>query len=293
MTRTWEPGYPVDERGPRVPKLDPSDPVGDFEMRAARVIARSTGVRVVLQDDGSQRSIPDIRIEYTDRPWAQVEVVVDLQREYGAMWREVVRRQQQLPAPDLSRYWWVTTSGTANISTMHRSVFPHLRSLEERALLFEVAVDDEALLRWAADPDVERLLTAGVVGLASRRLKPDELGQVQLIPQGASAGYFLDWDVITNWIDETLASDGIADVRQKLARSGSDERHIFLGVTYSSPGDVFMLLSSLERGLPPEPPALPTEITHLWLFNAQSPDRCLAWFPGIGWFDVASRWATP
>lgn len=64
-----------------------------------------------------------------------------------------------------------------------------------------------------------------------------------------------------------------------------------LGVSYSSPGEVFFALAIDERTLPSEAPALPAEITHLWLMNP-SGDRCIAWFPDRGWFDVARNWAT-
>ena len=34
---------------------------------AARVIARLTGERVVIQDDGSKAAMPDIQIDYVDK----------------------------------------------------------------------------------------------------------------------------------------------------------------------------------------------------------------------------------
>ncbi|MDH6119323.1 hypothetical protein ABH930_000565 [Kitasatospora sp. GAS204A] len=38
----------------------------DFEYTAGRVMAQLTGEHVILQDDGSSHSMPDIRIEYAD-----------------------------------------------------------------------------------------------------------------------------------------------------------------------------------------------------------------------------------
>lgn len=95
-----------------------------------------------------------------------------------------------------------------------------------------------------------------------------------------------------NWITQTLASPRLTDVRAKLARTNAYERHAFVGVTFTSPGEVFFALSVNEQTLPSEPPALPREITHLWLMNAPSLDRCLAWFPDRGWFDTMHHWAT-
>ena len=59
-------------------------PVGDFEGMAARVVARLTGERVVIQDDGSKPAMPDIRVDYDDKPAAYVEAVVDADPGVGA-----------------------------------------------------------------------------------------------------------------------------------------------------------------------------------------------------------------
>ncbi len=79
--------------------------------------------------------------------------------------------------------------------------------------------------------------------------------------------------------------------RRKLRAAGGDERHAFLGPTYSSPWEVFHALTFWADSLSPVPPQLPPEITHLWMMNPQSPDRCPAWSPELGWFDPSTRWA--
>ena len=90
-------GYPIDVRpAERVAHLQETV-VGDFEAAAARVVARLTGEPVALQDDGSQSSMPDIRIDYRDRPAAFVEVWTDVDPNYAAMYATLRRRQNQLP----------------------------------------------------------------------------------------------------------------------------------------------------------------------------------------------------
>lgn len=32
-------------------------------------------------------------------------------------------------------------------------------------------------------------------------------------------------------------------------------------------------------------PLLPQEFTHIWLIGDRISDRCLAWYPDLGWFD--------
>ena len=56
-------GYPIDlRRAARVRRLEQSY-FGDFEAQAGRVVARLTGERVLLQDDGSEDTMVDLRID--------------------------------------------------------------------------------------------------------------------------------------------------------------------------------------------------------------------------------------
>lgn len=116
-------GYPVDERGPRATYgPSPGHPFGDFEWKAGRVVARLTGERVVLQDDGSQPGMADIRIDYARRPVGYVEVTVDIEPAYAGMWAELAARgggglPWKAEILNLSRAWQVTLSGPASLTT--------------------------------------------------------------------------------------------------------------------------------------------------------------------------------
>ncbi|MGH9891533.1 MAG: hypothetical protein ACREA0_06025, partial [bacterium] len=117
-------------------------------------------------------------------------------------------------------------------------------------------------------------------------------GVVRMYPAGVVGPSVMQWEPLIEWIAQTVSSPRLADVQTKLARTEADERHAVLGVTFTSPGDVFFALSIEEQTLPSEPPGLPRGITHLWLMNASSPGRCIAWFPDRGWLDVRWHWAT-
>jgi hypothetical protein len=136
-------------------------------------------------------------------------------------------------------------------------------------------------------------LSQGVVRVSSRLCGSDEHGTILLLPHGISGPPTITWEPVLDWITRTTASKRMEDVRTKLAASEAEERHLFLGITYSSPSDVFFALKHEERSLPRQGPRLPREITHLWLMPAASPGRCIAWFPDRGWFDVSDHWATP
>jgi hypothetical protein len=68
----------------------------------------------------------------------------------------------------------------------------------------------------------------------------------------------------------------------KLARSRADERHLFIPLHDTAlPAGVFSELMFKET-LPPDPPAVPELLTHLWLAPAGSP-RVLLWSRAGGW----------
>jgi hypothetical protein len=92
------------------------------------------------------------------------------------------------------------------------------------------------------------------------------------------------------WVETTLASDELADVRAKLAATGCNERHVFVGLTYGSPGEVFFALDQAELSLPTEIPLLPKEVTHVWMMRSPPTGRCIALFPGEEWIDVMEHW---
>jgi len=82
--------------------------------------------------------------------------------------------------------------------------------------------------------------------------------------------------------------------RDKLLRFHEVEaRHLFVGVTWSVPWAVLRALEDDVDDRPPRPPVLPDGVTHLWLYGAELPSQCLAWWPDVGWFDPRQRWVTP
>ncbi len=288
----WVPGYPVDCRPPAQVARRAASPIGDFEAVAARVVARLTGALVFLDDDGSQDRMPDIRIEYWDCGPSYGEVWTDTDPQYAAMHSRLMKPENRLPLeltePGLSRVWWVAVSGTTNVDRLEKEIGKILKQLERSGMTFE---DARELARYD-EPRVTELLRHGVVRVSSRPRGAGEPGTIRLSPGGISGSATTAWAPVADWLSRTLFSERLDDVRSKLAATGSPERHLFLGVTFSSPGDVFFALSDSKQSLPDEPPDLPREITHLWLMRAESPGRCIAWFPDRGWFNPSEHWVT-
>jgi hypothetical protein len=288
-------GYPDDDRSDQQRSRDAASVVGDIEYLAGRVVARLTGEHVVIQDNGSSDSMPDIRIDYTDRPAGYVEVSMDIDRRYAAMSAAVAKQRDEqgygFPAPGLGRVWWAWTSGSCRVGKLKRELPTLLAAMQTDGEVFEIRARHEDLLRDPS-PNVRRALALGIVGLASRLAGDGEHGAVKLVPQGIAGPVDVTWQVFLDWIKEVLASAKMADVRRKFAASGAPERHVFLGASFTSPWGVFYALSDEHSSIPPLPPVLPEQVTHLWVIHAQLPERCLVWFPERGWLDAERHWVT-
>ena len=221
---------------------------------AARVVARLTGVRVVLQDDGSRASMPDIRIEYPGRLPSYVEVWRDIDPKYAETTALLMERQHRLPhvatAQELRRDWQVTI-GAAHLRRLESEMEILLARLEGVGEVFERVATLRAL-QSSRNPSVRRLVQLGVVMLSSA---PSDKGIIHLYPAGISGPAIHTWEPALDWIDETLAR--LTDVRAKLAMTKAQDRHAFLGVTYTSPPSVFFGLTIDVQTLPSKPPRLP------------------------------------
>ena len=281
-------GYPLDLRDPRRRQSAQSGPVGDLEGLAGRILARYTGESVVIQDDGSKDRMPDIRIDYTDRPSAFVEVVSHIDRAYAAIARRVVDPKSTWISRDLTYAWVLTVSKECRLDALAPRIVELVAALEASGFGRASGILD---LSSPTTQSISALHDLGVLDAWSHSGTEGNLGSIRLTAEGVEGPYDTDWEAVGVWIENVLASPALNDVRSKLAKTGAEARHVFLGVTFSSPGEVFF---ALERGkvLPP-PPTLPREISHLWIMRASSPGgRCLHWSPDEGWIDVQHRWRT-
>lgn len=286
----FTPGYPDDLRSERNRRRDASSYVGDFEGAAARVVARLTGEYVVLQDDGSAHGMADLRIVYQDGRTAYGEVTLDIDEAYAALGSEVLKRQHRVAAPALGRIWWVTLAPRARVGRLERSLPLVLEKLEASGDTFEIVVFDQRLAQHD-NADVQALAEAGVIQLASRIVRTSETPLIHIGVEGTGGLAELDWTFFGDYVASFLSDERRSDVRRKLAATGSGERHAFIGFSFSTPWPAYHALDESYGDLPPEPPCLPAEITHLWVW-AYPLGRCIAWFPDLGWFDPRSRWAT-
>jgi hypothetical protein len=306
-------GYPTDLRTAAQVAAAASGVLGDIEARAARVVARLTGENVTIQDDNSRDGIPDIRIEYLDGKVGLVEVVTDVNPHYAETVRQISRQngaQSSLEIPwelyseDISRVWFVTVSAQANIRAVKTHLPPLLIKMELGGETFVTQVSRECLL-LSASANVNALVSLGVVEVSSRAPRSDgpdahRNGVILVYPDGIGGPFDVTWEQFTLSIDELLSSKLVQRKVAKLRANECDERHLFIGVSYTSQWALFHALSMDVSSVPLDPPAVPNVVTHVWLMSAGIAGRCLVWFrgeqwcgwTGPTWLDAAYHWKT-
>jgi len=285
----FRPGYPIDLRSDGMRMRDARSYEGDFEYMAARVVARLTGERVVIQDDNSVQGMADVRIEYPDRPTAFMEIVSDVDPDYAQL-NQLVFRDQEMAAPSLDRIWYVTISKSAKLKSLKPALEAFFRRLEDAGVFLEIVRPDGSLA-CSSVKELRQLDDLGVVRLCSRLPQPDEGPKILLYPQGVGGPAEQDWLALITWLADFLSAPGRADVRKKLVVTGAVERHVFVGLPLGKEWSAFHSLHDQYGGLPDPPPVLPPEVTNVWVW-AQPFGRCIAWFPDRGWFDPQRHWAT-
>ena len=286
----WQPGYPVDFRGPELAKRDASGPYGDFESRAGRIVARATGLKTVLQDDNRAAAIPDFRLEQNGDVIAIGEVVTTSDERRAEQLRAFGRGELDIESDELACTWWVTVDPKANRKKLRQTLVPLLASIEAAG---EHLAFVGSLHSSKPGVHMDRLRALGVTEAVCDSGARTGRGQVIGHLPGIEGLLELDWPTFDGWLGKYLSSEICLRKRDKLVGSTPvNARHLFIGVTWSVPWAVLRVLEDDARDLPPTSPSLPTGVTHLWLFGAELPSRCLAWWPDAGWFDTRQCWAT-
>ena len=287
----WQPGLPADRRLASKRLRDAASTLGDFEFSAARVVARYLGERVELTDDGSSDALVDGRIVYDDRAAGVFEVVTNTDPKWAATYDAIRRRGFEVRTERLTRRWQAHLGRSCNLQALEAQAPPLLAQLESAGLLFErySELDDFAC---AGDVAIGQLARLGIASLYSRPLLSGEKPRMQIVPEGTGGFARDDWSGFQRELSDILHGTALGDVRTKLAACVATERHIFLGLTMTSSWDLNYWLKADQKPLPTDPPALPWEATHLWIWGMYPIGRVLAWFPGQGWFDPSANWAT-
>jgi hypothetical protein len=206
--------YPLDLRVARRQRSAHLGPVGDLlERVAGRVIARFTGTRVVLQDDGSADRMPDIRIEYPDRPPAFVEVTSDIEPAYAAITRRVAHPNSTWRSHRLACAWTLVVTASFHVDDLARRAVELIAGLESSGYGADSGV---LLLSDMRGPDCTALARLGVLEAYAHKPSEHAPGSIRLIAEGIEGPYDTDWDAVGAWINALLASTNQPSISSKI-----------------------------------------------------------------------------
>lgn len=260
----------------------------EHEDDAQRMIEKVLGVPVVQYDTNSGHSVPDLRIDYPDRPPGYVEVVADnAQQPWRALHDEVDGGNRTLAVPGLDYEWLIYLKDKTQIKKLDVWLPDLLRRLEQAGELFEHRVDATLRHRIQDSPFGTEIKKIGIDRIVAGK-QADGMAVVRYVLPGVEGPAAIDLDRVVEWCEEFLNAPARADVRRKLAETGAQERHAFVVVGWGSEWAVVGALSYDTDVLPDQAPHLPDEVTHLWLLGSGPADRLIAWLPQLGgWIDYA------
>jgi hypothetical protein len=222
----------------------------------------------------------DLRIEYPDGERAAVEVTTAADEASLALWRalEPLGRWRE---SDLVGGWAVAVERTADARRLRRELPPFLKRLEALGV---------RRLEHRYPPDALDA-HARALGVAHAWQSPDTsfAGSIYVtieLPFEQMGGAVADSsDAVARWIGPFLHDEKRRRVLQKLARLDVRERHAFVVVLGF--GDVdFSVSDPLSRDDVPVPtvdPALPEEVTDVWIASTWSAGSGFRWSRSPGW----------
>jgi hypothetical protein len=254
-------------------------PLDMFEEDARQVIENHLGVPVVQHDDNTLPRMPDLRIEYPDRPHAVVEVGRDVDRSRK---QQAVALNQKMPyaLPGLQFQWTAVVRPGTNVGKGIDDLRP-LLAAAETAGRHRFGRRDHSF-----DPLDQALRRAGFDTAWAQVDQPSTAGRLWIIPQPMGWWEQPD-DRIPQWCEELLART--TDIAPKLKGSGYQERHAFLFLDIEGSPEVASMLREPLGGpgavpLPSRAPTLPDGIDRIWIRGV---NRVIAWSPDLGWAEIS------
>ena len=171
-------------------------------------------------DDNSEASMHDLTITYPDGRVAAVEVTTAADSQQLELWKLVTARGRRWIEPDLAGGWIVRILPSPLLWQL-----PGLLGILERAGLRDVPGD-----KASADPSCA---LAGQLGIAQALQSPTDFpGSIYIMPPERlpqMGGYSpITGDSLATWLSEWIPDPSRADNLRKLARSGAQERHLYV-----------------------------------------------------------------
>lgn len=226
---------------------------------SACVEAALPGVAVLQYDDGSRPRMYDADLVRDGVPFAAMEITSAADQQAIEFWKLVNGADTTWTEPNLEGGWMVTATPTARARSLQRELPDLLRTLENTA--------EEGVCRAA----FERLRALGV--LSVNQGATDFVGSIYVtveMQSEASGGVVPSTgDGLVRWLDRWIREPAQEHNLTKLAAAERPQRHLFVllpGFT-SAPFEASYVLMRPAGPLPKAPPALPGDVTDVWLMS--------------------------
>lgn len=251
------------------------------EKAACLVAEKVLGAVATAWDVNGRQGVVDAMLALPDGRQAAFEVTAVAAD--GALQLDALLGDDDFTWPSPGRWWWTIRVGS-------RRDLPRLRDSYRRiALLCEAVGATRPEQLWDrggnVDRDVAWLVDESSSGMWGHSDVPavdeDRVRNTLVVPAGRGGGVDHSLSGLAQALSEVFDEPHIQRHVDKLAHAEGDEKHLFIPLHRSALP--FAVADGLWTGtvLPPAPPPLPAEVTHLWL-APELGRRVLLWTPE-GW----------
>jgi hypothetical protein len=205
-------------------------------------------VEVCLHDDGREDMMYDLELRWPDGHAEAMEVTTDTAPERRQLYNRI-EREGTFDAIESKRDWFVWLgTGTTDIRRVRAKIDPYLSLIEQEGLTIFSGRQQHT------SNAVTTMRRNFGVNLTISREPAHKQPRIKLY------GPWHGWSEKPEAVNDAIERHASANA-EKLARSGRDERHLFVLIETIS----FEASSALvARKLPEDPPQLPEAITTAW-----------------------------
>jgi hypothetical protein len=234
----------------------------------------------------------DLEIRYNDRPVAPAEVTSDVDEKAAATLNTLYKMDEKgaWAAPSLERNWSLQTVMGLNLKKLKAHAEKSLRVLEQAGFTqFEAQVHRWRAGDQAVSDAANKLADCGVERAVSSPGRSET--RIEVLPALGGGSWDGSAELVVEWINEFVASPRCADNLKKLTVAGATEGHlaVYAHMTQVSWPVWRALIDHYgTQVVPTTLPALPTPITHLWLFPSPGGTTGLAYDPLQSWYRFES-----
>jgi hypothetical protein len=219
------------------------------------------GVEVCLHDDGSRPMLYDLELRWPDGRVEAMEVTKDTDEDWQLIGSRL-DRQGPVPAVESAHSWVVLLAeGNTDVRSV-RARIDHLLSLVEQAGCTRISRREER-----GSPAVARVRRQLGVDYGYTYEATD--GQPKIRIMLPMRWWFTRPEAVNEAVERHAQLNAA-----KLARSGRDERHLFMLV---APVSMEAWSGLMEREPPEAPPLLPEAVTTAWAAGYRSDGRPVVW----------------